>query len=227
MNTPPSNASTSNTHSSAFAEIIESSLTHCVAQCWDWETMPRFGQFVLVNVGEEELIGIVSDIKTGSMDPTRYPFPYQKTHAELRTQHPQIFEFLKTIFHITMVGSIQGTRKRYALPAQPAKIHTFVGNAATDQLTPFLQSSAFLPLLLSGNSTPQQSDELFLAVVDELARIGLLTTELFEQYYHTYSLLIGNDYRRLKVLLQRIAAHHAQALTTHDTLSGNQGPMHD
>lgn len=219
MNTPLSSTPSSNTPNNAFAEIVESSLATCTAQCWDWETMPRFGQFVAIDVGEEKLIGIVSDIKTGSMDPTRYPFPYQKTHEELRTQHPQIFEFLKSVFSITMVGSISGSSKRYALPSQPAKIHTFVGNAPTETLKPFLQSSAFLPLLLSGNSTPHQGDELFLAVIDELARLSVLTADLFEQYYHTYSLLIGNDYRRLKVLLQRIAAHHAQLLSTPESLT--------
>ena len=222
MNNPLPNDPSNATRNNAFAEIVESSLATCTAQCWNWEIMPRFGQFVIIDVGAEKLIGIVSDIKTGSMDPTRYPFPYQKTHEELRTQHPQIFEFLKSIFHITMVGSISSTGKRYALPSQPAKIHTFVGNAPTAVLTPFLQSSAFLPLLLTGNSTPQQGDELFLAVVDELARLSLLTPDLFEQYYQTYSLLIGNDYRRLKVLLQRVAAHHARTLSTPDIITSHE-----
>ena len=112
-----------------------------------------------------------------------------------------------------MVGSVHSTAMRYALPAQPAKIHTFVHSASLTVLKPFLASAAFLPLLFTAGSAPQQTDELFLAVIDQLANLSLLTPDLFEQYYQTYSLLIGNDYRRLKVLLQRIAAHHAQLLT--------------
>ena len=86
------------------AEIIESSLQTFLGQCWQWDIMPQFGSLVIAQNGNRPLFGLVYQIQTGSMDPTRYPFAYQKTHEELRAEQPQIFEFLKTSFSCLCVG---------------------------------------------------------------------------------------------------------------------------
>ena len=81
-----------------FAEVIEGSLDFFCAQCWVWDAFPRFGSLVQAKSNEFVILGCVVTIRTGSMDPMRYPFPYQKTEKELRAEQPQIFEFLKTTF---------------------------------------------------------------------------------------------------------------------------------
>ena len=53
---------------------------------------------VTIQAPGRTVCGIVHQVQTGSMDPVRYPFAYQKTEAELRAEQPQIFEFLKTTF---------------------------------------------------------------------------------------------------------------------------------
>ena len=83
--------------SKAFAEVIESSLGVFTAQCWQWDYFPEFGSLVQVKSGGDRILGVVIQVQTGSMDPMRYPFPYQKTEDELRKEQPQIFEFLKII----------------------------------------------------------------------------------------------------------------------------------
>lgn len=199
--------------SQPFAEVIASSLATYTAQCWKWDTAPEFGSLVSTSHGDHTIWGIVSNIETGSSDAQRYPFPYQKTEEELKAEHPQIFEFLATTFQVTIVAYQQNERIFYTLPAQPAKIHSFVSPASVESCTRFFSSPSFLPPLFAAPPQGPHVDELLLAVCRNVARNGLLTPALFEQYYHTFSLLIGNDYRRLKLLLQRINASHAQQLT--------------
>ena len=88
-----------------FAEVIESHLDHYTAQCWQWDNFPQFGNLVCVEEEARKILGVVTTIATGSIDPTRTPYPYQKTEVELRAEQPQIFEFLRTIFTVTIVGS--------------------------------------------------------------------------------------------------------------------------
>src|SRR5690349_14278413 len=87
-----------------FAEVIESSLHGFLAQTWQWDNFPAFGSLVTVTSNKRTHLAIVHQIKTGSMDPIRYPFPYQKTEEELLAEQPQIFEFLKTAFSCLTIG---------------------------------------------------------------------------------------------------------------------------
>lgn len=206
------NAPSANT---VLAEVVESNLNSFVAQCWQWDVMPAFGSLVCVQEKTGLIFGLVSNLQTGSMDPQRSPFAYQKTEEELRTQHPQIFEFLKTTFDVCIVGHRPANGQlSYTLPPFPAKIHSFVGPAAAQQMEQFFTNPAFLSLLFSAPSEGPHRDDLLLALFDLMARNNLLTQQRFEQYYHTFSLLVGNDYRRLKILLARISAQHAQLLTS-------------
>lgn len=196
-----------------YAEVISSNLASYTAQCWQWDTGPAFGSLVAIQEGEHFVWGIVSSIETGSSDPQRHPVPYQKTEAELKAEHPQIFEFLATTFHVAVVGFQENERLTYSLPSRPVKIHSFVRPASLREISRFFISPAFLPALFSTPINGPNIDELLLALMNQIAQHDLLTPELFERYYHTFSLLIGNDYRRLKLLLQRISASHAQQLT--------------
>ncbi len=92
-----------------FAEVIESSLDHYTAQCWNWKQFPTFGSLVSIQDKELHILGIVTNIQTGSMDPSRTPFAYQKTEEELEREQPQIFAFLKTTFSVQACGYIKPT----------------------------------------------------------------------------------------------------------------------
>jgi len=196
-----------------FAEVVESKLTYLIAQCWQWDVTPTFGSLVSIAGKESTLIGIVSSIETGSMDPMRYPFPYQKTEEELKRDHPQIFDFLKTTFTATIIGYQDKEHKvAYTIPPLPAKIHSFVSPISSDTAASFFQSPDFLPLLFAAQETPHITDELFLSLIGEMAQRNVLSVQLFKTYYKTFSLLTGNDYRRLKLLMQRVTTKHAKLL---------------
>ncbi len=183
----------------AFAEVIQSSLDTFVAQCWDWEIFPKFGSLVYTshNLLKKRItiIGTVTDISTGSIDPIRSPFTYKKTEEELKKEQPQIFEFLKTSFTVKVLGYKENNNINYILPPVPAKIHTFVQNANVELSSKFFSQPDFLYLLFSSQSNISHFDDLLISILKRVTNI--------ESIYKTLSLLTGNDYRKLKLLLKR------------------------
>jgi len=201
------NNKTSSEPNPAFAEIIESSLDHVTAQCWQWDNFPKFGSLVQVDTKEQIILGCVTEIQTGSMDPLRYPFPYQKTEEELYKEQPQIFEFLKTTFKIQILGYIDkkdSSRVLYLLPPKPCKIHAFIypSSLATQEL--FFQKFDFLNLIFAFGHQIPSIDELLLVIIQQLSQQHMLSQEKLDQFCQKFSLLTGNDYRRLKLFFQRI-----------------------
>lgn len=188
----------------AFAEVIESSLTGFLAQSWQWNSFPSFGSLITVNSGIRKTIAIVHQIQTGSMDPIRYPFPYQKTEEELLSEQPQIFEFLKTTFSCLIIGYQEKGTINYVLAPEPVKIHAFVEPIETDLCKQFYYAPTYLHVLFGFSSTIANIDELLLAIIKNQKTLQCMTEEKFQQFIHTFSLLTGNDYRRLKLFLQRV-----------------------
>lgn len=190
-------------HKTAFSEVIESNLHSFLAQSWQWNTFPAFGSLVAIQEKKWTLFGIVHQVQTGSMDPVRYPFPYQKTQEELLKEQPQIFEFLKTTFSCVIVGFADKGKISYQLPPEPAHIHAFVSQADADASKQFFFQNNYLHLLFAA---PQITnlDELLLAIIRQQANLGILKKDKLSTFMHTYSLLTGNDYRRMKLFLQRV-----------------------
>ncbi len=184
-----------------FAEVIESSLQHWLAQSWQWDHFPSFGSLVAIEQKPSTLIGIVSDIKTGSMDPGRYPYPYKKTQEELLKDQPQIFEFLKTTFSCIALAHYHKGRLYHTPPPQPAKIHAFVAPLAPDLLKRFFSSHHFLHTLFA--QCTDQVDRLLIALLAQQKEHALLKQETFHLFMQSYSLLTGNDYRRIKLFVQQ------------------------
>ncbi len=186
-----------------FAEIIESSLSCWIAQSWHWNVIPSFGHLVTLSHQQTTLVAIVNSIQTGSSDASRSPIPYQKTEEELHAEQPQIFAFLKTTFTCIPLGYLDKARVRYQLPPQPPKIHAFVQPVAVDISKQFLASPQYLHVLFGLSHQILYMDELLLALLEQQAALGILTPERVSAIVETISLLSGNDYRRLKLFLQR------------------------
>lgn len=189
-----------------FAEIIESCLDHFLAQSWEWNFFPNFGSLVQVETKELLVFGVVCQIQTGSMDPMRYPFPYKKTEEELLKEQPQIFEFLKTFFRVQIVGYLPKDSKNicYILPTNPCKIHAFVKNTPQNISKDFFSKPDYLHLLFSFANQIPNLDELLVAIINNLSVQKLMDQKKLDSFCQTFSLLTGNDYRRLKTFLKRV-----------------------
>lgn len=188
----------------AFAEVIESSLHGWLAQSWQWDLSPEFGSLIAIEEKERTLFGIVHQVQTGSMDPVRYPFPYQKTEEELLREQPQIFEFLKTTFSCLTIGYRHKEKIFYLLAPQPPKIHSFVSPVNQEISKQFFSKDNYLQGLFSLADHVFNLDELLLALLKQQVTLTLLTEKKVQTFMQTYSLLTGNDYRRIKLFLQRV-----------------------
>ena len=135
--------------------------------------------------------------------PGAYPFPYQKTHEELLAEQPQIFEFLKTTFICTPLGYAEKSRIFYLTPPEPSLIHSFVAPLEAGLSRQFFASDRYLHLLFHSNAQSSSLDDLLLAILKHQKELEMLQEERLNSIIHTFSLLTGNDYRRLKLFLQR------------------------
>lgn len=188
-----------------FAEIIQSSLQGFLGQSWEWDAFPRFGSLVVIESKARTLFGVVHNIQTGSMDPVRYPFPYKKTHEELKAEQPQIFQFLKTTFNCILVGYQERSTMYYVIPPEPPAIHSFIKPIEKDIAKEFLYSDRYFSLLFAQSAALSLGiDELLVAIMRYQQELGILKREKIIASMERYSLLTGNDYRRMRLLLQRL-----------------------
>ena len=68
------NETVASTTSSRVGEVVEASTTEFATQCYELYEAPPLGS--LVRCGEEpSVLGVVADIATRSMDPSRRPTP--------------------------------------------------------------------------------------------------------------------------------------------------------
>lgn len=187
-----------------FAEVLESSLSSWLAQSWKWNEVPSFGSIVAVENAGKTIFGIVHQVQTGSLDAVRHPFAYQKTEEELRLEQPQIFEFLKTNFSCLLLGYMQQGKMYYMLAPQPVTVHSFVFYVQPNQAALFFTSYHYLDMLFSHGSQILNLDELLLAVLKNFSMYGISLPSHLDLFVQRYSLLIGNDYRRMKLFLNRV-----------------------
>ena len=186
-----------------FAEIIKSSLDDFVAQTWQWDNFPQFGSVVVTENEKRQTFAIVYDIQTGSLDPIHTPMAYQKTENELKTELPHIFEFLKTTFSCLTIGYEENEKYFYQLSPEPPKIHTFVSHPKTEQLQKIFQNPLYLHVLFGYSNKIGNIDELLLALLKFQSNTIKLTQDKIHDFINSFSILSGNDYRRLKLFLQR------------------------
>jgi hypothetical protein len=187
----------------AFAEVIESSLHTFLSQTWQWNLVPQFGSLVTVVSSKRTVFGIVHQINTGSSDPVRQPFPYKKTHEELQQEQPQIFEFLKTTFSCITLGYKEKGPICSILPPEPVHIHSFIEHPNSELQKEFFSQQNYLHLLFGLSHQVFNIDELLLALLKQQQDLGILSDATLHSFIEIFSLLSGNDYRRLKLFLSR------------------------
>lgn len=192
-----------------FAEIIQSSLYQWCGQCWEYDTFPSLGSLVMVETAERTFLGLVHQIETGSTDPVRTPYPYKKTEIELKLEQPHIFQFLKTTFQCLPLGYKEKNALffYYQVPPEPPKIHAFMAYPTQELTRQFFSDSRYLHVLFGLSKSVYNLDELLLAMLKRQSEDQMLTQEQLLNFIQTFSLLIGNDYRHLKLFLQRAAQH--------------------
>jgi hypothetical protein len=187
-------------------EVIEASTTSFAAQCYELYELPPLGSLVKTTEGEIELYAVVYQATTEGLEPGRKPIARGKDEASedaIFQSSPQLAKLLRSKFSALVVGHREGDKMRHYLPPRPARIHSFVYACAPAEIKDFSQSFGFLNLLVNAElETP--SDELIAAVL----RLMSVTHEDPHAFLvgagKELATLLGQDYARLKAILERI-----------------------
>jgi hypothetical protein len=198
------------------AEVIETATTEFLAQCLEPENlsfpvMPPFGSWVKA-IDEESsnlIYAVVYYATTGPIDSIHRARALGLSMTELREQQPQVFAMLKTEFRAAIVGYQAGAaadlfdRRLYQhLPPRPPQIHQAVYRCDREEVVQFSEELNFLRTLLQVTGAPV--DALTAATIREIYQLRQADHNWLVQAGRMLSLLLKDDYDRLRIILSQI-----------------------
>ncbi|MGI0489336.1 HAS-barrel domain-containing protein [Pantanalinema rosaneae CENA516] len=207
-------------HPNHIAEVIETSTTEFLAQCLEpddlsFPTMPPFGSWVKATDEDSgnRVYAVVYHATTSPIDSVHRARALGLSLQELREQQPQIFAMLKTEFRAAIVGFQPHSDQRSEplfetaaiyqhLPPRPPQIHQAVYYCEPDEIIRFSEKLDFLRTLLEMNGAPV--DGLAAATIREIYQLRRADREWLVQAGRSLSLLLKDDYDRLRVILSQI-----------------------
>lgn len=222
MRLPFPQFSTSNRPPHYIAEVIETATTEFLAQCLEpddlsFPVMPAFGSWVKSQDEESgnTVYGVVYYATTSPIDSVHRARALGLSLDELREQQPQIFAMLKTEFRVAIIGfetpaeggnGSKGKRKPGTIyqyiPPRPPQIHQAVYQCEPDEIVYFSEQLDFLRTLLQVSNAPV--DSLTAAAIREIYQLRKLDRNWLVEAGRTVSILLKDDYDRLRVILKQI-----------------------
>ncbi|MEO1622317.1 MAG: HAS-barrel domain-containing protein [Cyanobacteria bacterium J06632_3] len=209
-------------HPGHIAEVIETSTTEFLAQCLEPEdlsfpAMPPFGSWVKAYDEEaaNQIYGVVYHATTSPLDSVHRARALGMSLDDLREQQPQIFAMLKTEFRVAIVGFVpmKASRKRKGemvlgdrtyqhLPPRPPQVHQAVYRCDPKEVVQFTTEFDWLRTLLQVSGVPTES--LAAAAIREVYNLRDLDRDWLVQAGRTVSVLLKDDYDRLRMILSQI-----------------------
>ena len=200
------------------AEVIETATTEFLAQCLEPEdlsfpVMPAFGSWVrsLDEESGNHVYAVVYHATTSPIDSVHRARALGLSLQDLREQQPQIFAMLKTEFRAAIVGFRPGNRNGNSasneaiyqhLPPRPPQIHQAVYACDPEEVLQFSEKLDFLRTLLQVNGAPV--DALTAAAIREIYQLRQADRTWLVNAGRTLSVLLKDDYDRLRVILSQI-----------------------
>ncbi len=207
-------------HPNHIGEVIETATTQFMAQCLEPEDlnfppMPPFGSWVKA-IDEEsgnKILAVVTYATTTPIDSVHRARALGMSLTELREQQPQIFAMLKTEFkaaivgfetpHSTQNGNGASFGKVYQyLPPRPPQIHQAVYQCNAEEVIHFSEELDFLRTLLQVKDIPVES--LVAASIRDIYQLRKANRDWLVQVGRTLSVLLKDDYDRLRYILSQI-----------------------
>ena len=213
MRLPLPQFATGDRHPNHIAEVIATATTEFLAQCLEpddlsFPPMPAFGSWVR-SVDEEsgnQVYAVVCYATTMPIDSVHRARALGLSLQDLREEQPQIFAMLKTEFRAAIVGFEQASdvssRVYQHLPPRPPQIHQAVYQCEPQAIVNFTQELDFLQTLLAVNGAPV--DSLAAAAIREVYQLRKADREWLVKAGRTLSLLLKDDYDRLRFILSQI-----------------------
>ncbi|WP_250125223.1 HAS-barrel domain-containing protein [Chroococcidiopsis sp. CCMEE 29] len=216
MRLPLPQFATGDRHPSHIAEVIETATTEFLAQCLEPEdlsfpVMPPFGSWVksLDEESGNQVYAVVYYATTMPIDSIHRARALGLSLQDLREQQPQIFAMLKTEFRAAIVGfeprqeNKRSNRTFYQyLPPRPPQIHQAVYHCKPEDIIHFSEQLDFLRTMLQVNGAPVEA--LTAAAIREVYQLRKADRDWLVKAGRTLSVLLKDDYDRLKVILSQI-----------------------
>ena len=193
------------TTNSRVGEVVEASTTGFTTQCHELYEAPTLGSLVRSG-GDESIYGIVFEVSTGSLDPTRHPIARgrdEETEEGVYLNNPQLTRLLTTQFTSLIVGHLaDGQLRRYLAPLPP-KIHSFVYVSDDQELSEFSSSLDFIPILMSAPISA--ADDVIAAFLRRASQSHSDPESFLIGSGKELALLLAGQLQRLNSVLRRIS----------------------
>jgi hypothetical protein len=182
-------------------EVVESSTRRFIARSKNIGESPCFGCFVKTD-SNPVVYGVVYEIITESKEPGRRPETYGMSLKELKQAQPQIFELLKTEFHVLTIAYLEKEKVVFSLPPIPPTIHSFVYECTREEVKELTSEDFFLRIIISSPNIPV--DELIISAIRYSQEARGNDTDYVIRVGKSLARLFKDDYERLSSVLRRV-----------------------
>ena len=185
-------------------EVVESTSTSFVAQCYRLESAPALGG--LVRTDSPDLYGVVGGVTTEPLDSARPVLARGEdadTEEDVIRDNPQLARLLTSRFQVFIAGHVEDGVTHQYLPPRPPRVHSFVYACDLEEVSRFTSRLDLLHLLL--NSGVSYSDEIVGACIRQAASSHGQPSDFLALASRTLVVELSTDVARLNSILQRIS----------------------
>jgi hypothetical protein len=185
-------------------EVVESTSTSFLAQCYQLDGAPALGG--LVRTDSPDIYGVVGGVTTEPLDSARPVLARGEDAAseeEVIHDNPQLARLLTSRFEVFIAGHIEDGVIRQYLPPRPPRVHSFVYLCSPQEISRFTLRLDLLRLLL--NSGVPHADEIVGACIRESAPSHGQPAEFLSHACRTLAVELSGDVARLNSILRRVA----------------------
>jgi len=193
--------------STRLGEVIETSSRGFWGESERLHQHPPLGAMVMATMPDgSSNVGIVSFAQTGGLDPGRRAIRRGNDemfdHA-IYDRHPELQYVLRTLFQVTSVGQIDGSRVQHGLPPLPVPLHFSVTACDCEVVQRFVQRPGYFAGLLRHEGDVAAEDLLaaHLRWVDATLGDGHIW---LADATRRIAALMKRDYDRLVIILNSI-----------------------
>lgn len=199
------------------AEVVESSSSTYVGQCYDLYEAPPLGAFL--RVGPSPTYAVLQNVITGALDPGRRVMARgaeEESEEGVYRSNPQLTRLLTTRLEALIVGYLEGEAVRHGLPPVPPRLHAFVYACSPQEVVAFTQPFDaaqgtaqgwrfdFLRLLV--RSPTPTADEVIVACLRGAAICHPEPRAFLTAAGRALALTLASEAGRLNAILRRLGA---------------------
>ncbi len=185
-------------------EVVESTSTSFVAQCYQLEGAPALGG--LVRTDTPNIYGVVGKVTTEPLDSARPVLARGEdadSEEDVIRDNPQLARLLTSRYEVYIAGHVENGVTRQYLPPRPPRVHSFVYSCSPDEVAEFTKNLDLLRLLL--NSGASHSDEIVGACIRQAATSHDQPGYFLSQACRTLAVELSADVSRLNSILRRVS----------------------